>query len=685
MKTNSFLIEIGCEDLPSAAQTSFTRLLSDYFQKELYENEVEYRKLNFYSTPRRIAIEITGVTVQEKPIIEIIKGPLYENSYDTFGVPTKACIGFAKACGVPLNSLTIISENNGSRRIAHSLERKRESLRQILQDISFLIEKKINIFNAMRWGENPSFFYRPVKWITSLFNREVVHLNLFNINSSDVTSVCRLSSAGKKVKIEQSDQYATILLKNFIIADYATRKALIKNSVKNLENKCLVYMNKKLLHEATNLTEWPILLSVNFNPYFLNLPKEVLINVLCSHMRSFIIKCKKNIKPVFIIVSSAKTKDFLPILRGYEKVVNAKFSDIKFFYQADKNHNFKRYLICLSSVSFQEKLGSLQQKTYRIVQLTLFVCKAVNVFPEDPVQISLLCKCDLVTRLVNELPELQGIIGCRYAQKSGESQNVSSGIREIYLPRYGKDFLPESYDTCIATLSDRLDTLVGSMAVDKKATGDKDPYGLRRISFGILRIIISKRIAFNVKLLIERSLFNYNSISFSSIVVKKTLNFLYQRMKFLYKENGCKEIIFDSIVQKSKNILDISDKKIAFYSFVKLKISNVLIALGKRIKNLLKKQQIREELPTQSCLFTKKEEKRLHSLLKVVYKKSYILIKCGMYYEALLVISKMQFEANNFLDEVTVLDEDNKIRKNRISILLDLLYVLSAVVDVSTY
>jgi len=678
------LIELGCEEIPAKQLENIANQFIEQIKNQLQQAELSFNGEEVFATPRRLAVIIKSV--QEKQADKLIerKGPSQVAAYDANGQPTKALLGFVQSCGVALNDLSVIETEKGAWLIYKQMRQG-----QIITDLlPSLIEQaivKIAVPKPMRWHDGVRPFIRPIRWVVALYNDKPVHGTVMGLPIGNTTHGHRVY-APKPIEINKSDQYAD-LLKNegFVLASFTARCELINEQIQAIAAKqnAKAIIDNDLLTEVTGLVEWPVALLVSFDKAFLKLPKEVLITSMKTHQKSFAIEDKEGkLLPYFITIANMQSDDPTHIINGNQKVMTARLSDAKFFYETDEKHKLQDYLPKLDQVLFQKELGSVGDKTRRVVKLANYIAECLKVDSAKIKQAAELCKCDLLTDMVGEFPELQGIMGHYYAEHDGEDSAVALAIEEHYLPRFAGDKLPTGEMGRIVGLADRIDTLVGFFSIGQKPTGDKDPYALRRTAIGLLRLLeIEDEKApgnFHWLAIFDAAYNNYNQPMTKNIDISQDVfDFVLERLKMELLNDyryDVVEAIFnlpaksgsgEGVERNTKRPYDIIQRVKALQHFIENPAHHPLLAACKRIANILQKQAIPENASIDPQLLSE-EGKKLYAL---AMDNKALLMNEKNHAQALKNLMVFSDEINKFFDTTLVMDEDEKVRKNNLAFL----------------
>jgi glycyl-tRNA synthetase beta chain len=471
-----------------------------------------------------------------------------------------------------------------------------------------------------------------------------------------------------------------------VIANYAERRANIHSQLvkMNTENR-VINIDDDLLDEVTGLVEWPVALAATFDPRFLETPKEALISAMKTHQKSFSVRDQNySLLPQFVTIANIESKQPQRVIAGNERVMRARLSDALFFYHTDLKHTLESRVEKLKNIIFQTKLGTLYDKITRLTSLSCYLAEQIGADIPTAERAALLAKSDLVSEMVGEFPELQGIMGYYYAVADGESESVATAIKEHYLPRFAGDELPVTPHGCTLAIADRMDTIVGIFGINQAPTGDKDPFAVRRAALGVLRIIIEKRLMIDLKSLIEFAKKNYSN-NFNNDVSEKIFDFMMERLRAYYAEQKITPDVFAAVtIRQPTKPLDLHQRILAIQHFKTLPEAQALTAANKRVSNILKKENLVATFSKiNPVLFEKKEEHILADLLLKKNKEIEELCARGKYTQALSALAVLQKPIDQFFDNVMVMVEDSKLRENRLALLVNLRNLFLEIADIS--
>lgn len=685
MDNRDFLFEIGCEELPASQQITLANNIAELLKKELDEAKLSYGEVSTFATPRRLAVMIADLCATQASQEAERQGPSYENAFDKDGTPTLACIGFAKSCNISTDQLEI-KETPKGRRVFCRIKQEGKPTIELLPDLINNTLKKLHIPKPMRWGNNEFTFIRPVQWILMLFGKEIVPATVLGKRAGRDSQGHRFHHP-EKISLTEPRDYSVILSSHaHVVADFNTRRSLVEKAIQNAAGqKNHAIIDPALLDEVTALVEWPVGLQASFSEDFLKLPREVLITSMATHLKCFPVEdTRGNLLPRFIVISNIDSSDASLIIAGNEKVINARLSDADFFYKNDLKTKLESHIERLSHVIYQKKLGSLEDKTKRLVNISKQIAQQTKADETTASRAALLSKCDLVSDMVIEFPKLQGIMGYYYALNDGETKACAAAIKEQYLPRFSKDELPDSLESCAVAIADRIDTLVGILGINKHPTGDRDPFGLRRAAIGILRILIEKKLPLDLDQLIKNVAEEYGDALPNKEVAEHTFDFIMGRLKAWYLEQAVAPEVFEAVLACRPTVLfDFHQRIEAVKKFQSLPEAEALASANKRVSNILKKTEDNFPQQPDEKLFEKPEEKNLATLLQKHQKNVDALYQKADYTKALFELSSLKEPVDAFFDQVMIMDKNESIRLNRLSLLASLRHLFSQVADIS--
>ena len=673
---NELILEIGTEEIPALflAESSLNlkKLTEDSFEK----NSLVFSTIDVFYTPRRMVMKVSGLLPKQKEKVTESFGPPKKIAYDDKGNPTKAAIGFAKSQGVEVKDLKIAIRDSGEF-LSFRKKIKGISTDKVLKDLLPDIIKSIHFRKSMKWGESSLVFTRPIRWLMCIYNGEKLSFELEELKSNSKSFGHRFN-APKPFAVKDWKGFSSELKKRNIILAQQERKDFISKKVNALAKKLggLTELDQELLETVTNLVEYPVVIHGKFEKRFLNLPAEVLISVMKKHQKYFPVYSKGGeLLPYFIFVCGTDVNNTAVVVKGNERVLRARFTDAEFFWNEDLKHPLEENLNKLDSMVFLSQVGSYLEKTKRLEKLSGELSTACDINKEigkNLVRAARLCKADLVSQMVFEFADLQGIIGKYYANESGEKKEVASAIEEHYMPTGRDGNLPGSDTGALLSITDKIDNIASCFSVGLKPTGSADPYALRRQAIGILQIVISKQLNLDIENIFNKALKLLPGNNTEEIQ-KDIIAFLSDRFKNLLIDEGYTNTVIDSLLATGfSNIVEADNKIKAVEKFSKQKEFEELAVTFKRVVNIAK-DKTSAKLDTK--LFKERSEKNLYKAFSDISKKTETFFKPGKitkdsdYIKALNLIKTLKKPVDDFFDSVMVMDKDEKIKNNRLALL----------------
>lgn len=685
MSNPDLLIEIGTEELPPKALSSLSRAFQREIEQGLGKNHLAFEGSRRFATPRRLAVLVTGLqAVQEDATVERF-GPAVAAAFDDAGKPTKAAEGFARSCGVEVSALAQKDDGKVTK-LYFSATRAGEPASRLLPGIIDQALAALPIPKRMRWGSARDEFVRPVHWVVILHGEEVVPATILGIDSGNLTRGHRFHHPDP-ITLSNPGDYESALGQARVIVDFDTRKDKIRTQVEAQAaalGACVV-IDEDLLDEVAALVEWPVALAGSFDEGFLAVPKEALVSSMKNHQKCFYLEDGKgNIKPNFITVSNLASKDPAKVVAGNEKVIRPRLADAAFFFDQDKKHSLASRRDDLKTVIFEQSLGTLYEKTTRVAGLSAFIAAEMAADSDMAVRAAELGKCDLLTGMVGEFAELQGIMGYYYARHDGEADEVALALNEQYLPRFAGDQLPQTRTGTVLALAERLDTIVGLFGIGQPPTGSKDPYALRRAALGILRIIVEKNLKLDLGLCVANAISQYSDLPAHDGLETAVLDFIFDRFRAWYADAGVPVRVFqsvDAVRPGSPQDFDLRIKAVT--AFASLDEADALAMANKRVSNILAKLDSQPALDIDDNLLTETAEIRLAKAITALQQQVGPLLDAQDYSKALTLMASLRSDVDTFFDEVMVNTDDAAIRQNRQSLLQQLRQLFLQIADIS--
>lgn len=686
MTQQTFLVEIGTEELPPKALRSLAESFAANFTAELDNADLAHGEVTWFAAPRRLALKVAALH-ESQPDREIEKrGPAIAQAFDAEGKPTKAAEGWARGCGITVDQAERLTSDKGEWLLFRA-HQKGQSAQQLLPTLVTNALGKLPIPKLMRWGDNDTQFVRPVHTVTLLLGSEVIPATILGVQSYRVIRGHRFMGE-QQFTIDNAEQYPQILMeRGKVIADYATRKAIIKRDAELAAQKIggIADMSESLLEEVTSLVEWPVVLTAKFEEKFLAVPAEALVYTMKGDQKYFpVYDAAGKLLPNFIFVTNIESKDPQQIISGNEKVVRPRLADAEFFFKTDRKQRLEDNLPRLETVLFQQQLGTLRDKTNRIEALSGWVAEQIGADVNLATRAGLLSKCDLMTNMVFEFTDTQGVMGMHYARHDGENEEVAVALNEQYQPRFAGDALPDSLVACSVAIADKMDTLAGIFGIGQHPKGDKDPFALRRAALGVLRIIVEKKLPLDLVTLTEEAARLYGQKLTNANVVDDVVEFMLGRFRAWYQEEGHSvDTIQAVLARRPTKPADFDARVKAVSHFRTLPEAAALAAANKRVSNILAKSTEVLGDHVHASVLKEAAEIKLATHLVVLRDKLEPLFAEGRYQEALSELAALREPVDNFFEQVMVMADDEQVRINRLTLLSKLRDLFLQVADIS--
>ena len=684
MKEN-FLVEIGTEELPPKALKTLATSFADNVEAELNQAGLTFDKIEWFAAPRRLAVKVLDLSTQQ-PSKEIEKrGPAVSAAFDAEGKPTKAAEGWARGCGITVEQAERIATDKGEW-LVHRAKIEGQPTKNLLNDIVANALAKLPIPKPMRWADKTVQFIRPVHTVTMLLGDELIEGEILGVASARTIRGHRFLGE-KEFEIQHADQYPQLLReKGSVVADFNERKAeiLAKSQAKATALGGVADIEEGLLEEVTSLVEYPNVLAAKFEERFLAVPAEALVYTMKGDQKYFPIYDKDGkLLPHFIFVSNINPEDPTAIIEGNEKVVRPRLTDAEFFFKTDLKQKLVDRLPRLETVLFQQQLGTLKDKTDRIEQLAGEIAKQIGADEAKAKRAGLLSKCDLMTNMVFEFTDTQGVMGMHYARHDGEDEEVAVALNEQYMPRFAGDELPKSLVASAVALADKFDTLTGIFGIGQAPKGSADPFALRRAALGALRIIVEKNLPLDLEDLVKKSAALFGDKLTNQNVVADVVDFMLGRFRAWYQDEGIAvDVIQAVLARRPTRPADFDARVRAVSHFRTLDSAEALAAANKRVANILAKAEGDIGAVDVALCIEPAEQVLAQSVLSLA-KEVQPLIAQGEYTAVLDKLAGLRQPVDNFFDNVMVNAEDAKLRQNRLAILNTLQGLFLQIADIS--
>ena len=692
---SSILFELGCEELPPKSLKTLRDALQASVTEQLNEADISFDSIHSFAAPRRLALQIQGISDKQPDRSEQKRGPAIKAAFDAEGNPTRAALGFAKGLGIEASELITINTDKGDY-IGFEQKVTGQAVTELLPQILQTALDQLPIAKRMRSGASREEFVRPVQWAVLMQDNQVIEAVIQGQQTGTQTRGHRFHSPDYHT-IDHADNYEEFLQSLKVIVDFDKRKTLIKNQVKALADQvnANAIVPPELLDEVTALVDFPIALRASFEPRFLQVPQEALISTMQADQKYFCLTDKDGkLQPYFIFITNIESKDPNQIVQGNEKVVRPRLADAEFFFLQDQKQPLFALTENLKTRVFQDKLGTIWQKSERIAKLAAFIAtlmqqQGMQISINETVRAAILSKADLASSLVGEYPELQGIAGTYYARLNDEPEAVAASLEEQYLPKFSGDVLPQTPIGICLALADRLDTLVGIFAIDQAPTGSKDPFSSRRSAIGILRILIEKQLPINLVALVEQAVNNYTSGEDSKIAkmgdtLTQVMAFLNSRYRAMYTEQGVSVDTIQAVQAINPHMpLDFDQRIRAVQAFSALPQASKLADSNKRVANILAKSESDVASSVDESLLVEPAEQELYRAVSQAQTAVEPLLARADYTQILQTLASLDEPLTQFFEGVMVNSEELALKNNRLALLKQVRALFLTVADIS--
>ncbi|MGJ8687239.1 MAG: glycine--tRNA ligase subunit beta, partial [Spongiibacteraceae bacterium] len=689
MATRDLLIEIGTEELPPKALKTLSSAFSKSITDQLSSEKLGFKNFKSYASPRRLAILIRELEEAAADQAIEVWGPPLKVALDDSGNPSKAGLAFAAKNGIDPAELSQYVANDGKQdKLYYKSVVSGSTVKVVLSDLINNALLSLPIPKRMRWGSSRTEFVRPIHWLTTVFGEETLRLNLFELESGNISRGHRFH-CNEELIISSADSYEEILeSKGFVIADLAKRRQRIQEQViaigEQFSGKAVI--DESLLDEVTALVEWPVALGGSFEDRFLKVPAEALISSMKEHQKYFhVVDADNSLMANFITVANIESTNPSKVIEGNERVIRPRLSDAAFFFETDCKSTLEQQRNKLQRIVFQEQLGSVYEKTERVSEISRFIAEKLQANTQDAVRAAELSKSDLVTEMVLEFDDMQGIAGSYYAKNDGENAEVIAAMNEQYMPRFAGDHLPSTTTGTIVAIADRLDTLCGIFGIGQLPTGSKDPFALRRASLGILRLIIEKDLRLDLAELISFAISQHKSIADTPELSQSILSYIMDRLRAWYEDRNISTAVFLAVNARGvTEPLDFNKRIHAVESFSNLEQAATLAAANKRVANILAKATVNYSANEVDPGLLK-EDAELALANEIEEQQNIVapLFASGDYQAGLTSLASLRAGVDAFFDNVMVNVDDEPLKNNRLALLAKLQALFLGVADIS--
>ncbi|WP_097459524.1 glycine--tRNA ligase subunit beta [Mangrovitalea sediminis] len=684
-----FLVELGTEELPPKALKILSSAFTDGIRKGLDEAGLTYGKLESFATPRRLAVRVRELQAAQadKPVEK--RGPAVKAAFDDAGNPTRALEGFASSLGVTPEQLDTLETEKGAWVIYRTVEKGKPTV-ELLPGIVERSLAELPIPKRMRWGAHKDEFVRPAHWLVMLYGSVVVDCTILGQKAGNQTVGHRFHCPRSLIVSTPNDYELVLQDEGRVIASFEDRRERIRAGIIEVAHEQAggeAVIDPDLLDEVTALNEWPVPVVGRFEERFLEVPPEALISSMKEHQKYFhVVDANGRMLPNFITVANIDSHDMAQVVAGNERVIRPRLSDAAFFYETDRKTPLGDRIDRLKPIVFQEKLGSLYDKSMRVASLAARIADAIGGDAEKAERAGQLAKTDLVTEMVLEFPELQGIMGRYYAVHDGEADDVAEALNEQYMPRFAGDVLPETLTGAALALADRIDSLVGLFGIQQPPSGTRDPFGLRRAALGVLRIIVERELPLDLHTCCQWAEESYSGLAAEG-TVNQVIDYVLERFRAGYEESGIPAEVFLAVqARRPTRPLDFHQRVMAVEAFRQLPAASALAAANKRVSNILAKQggdMVDSGAAVDPALLSEAAEQALAKALDDQAARVAPLFAEARYADALSSLADLRESVDRFFDDVMVMADDEAVRRNRLALLQQLRDLFLQVADIS--
>ncbi len=684
-EVRDFLVELGTEELPPTALKRLSDAFAESIKVGLEKADIPFTEVKALASPRRLAVQVKELAVAQPDREVQRRGPALQAALDADGKPTKAAEGFARSCGVAFDELEKMETPKGTWLVFNTLQKGTQTS-DLLPELINKSVSQLPVPKRMRWGSSRIEFSRPVHWLVSLFGTDVVDMEVLGLKAGRSTMGHRFHH-NEAIELASTDDYVETLRNAFVLVDMEERRETIRKQVNEEASKlgAIAEIDEDLLDEVNGLVEWPVALTGSFEERFLEVPAACLISSMKEHQKYFHIVDKDGqLKPNFITISNIVSKDPAQVIAGNEKVIRPRLSDAAFFFETDKKRPLVDRIDALKTVTFQKQLGSIYDKSQRVSQIAQFIAEQIGGDKAKAQRAADLSKCDLVTEMVLEFTDLQGIMGAHYAANDGEDAEVAQSLNEQYMPRFSGDELPATQTGMALAIADRIDTLVGIFGIGQRPTGDKDPFALRRTTIGILSILVHNKLDIDLKDLIALSIAQHGDLPKTEGLAEDVLNYMLDRFRAWYQAEGIAVETFLAVRSRPvSNAYDFDRRVQAVTAFSKLDEAEALTAANKRVNNILAKQNYQGNAQVDTALLAEDAEKVLAEQVAAKQTELAPLFAAADYQAALNSLASLRSAVDNFFDNVMVMADDEQVKNNRLALLASLSSLFLEVADIA--
>jgi len=687
VRTENCLVELGTEELPPKALKSLGEAFATQFEAALTQADLSFDSVSWFAAPRRLAVYVSGLAEGQADKVVEKRGPAVSAAFDADGNPTKAAQGWARGNGIDVADAERLVTDKGEW-LLHKAHVPGQSVVELLEGLINQAVSKLPIPKPMRWGNYNTQFIRPVHTLCVLYGSEVVNLSVLGLTSGRVVQGHRFHGEGR-FELDHADNYASALEQQYVLADFEARKDKVRQQLEDAAQSLSLKpdYNEDLLEEIASLVEWPVVLQAGFDEAFLAVPKEALIYTMKDDQKYVpLLDSDGALSNTFLFVTNIESRDASQVISGNEKVIRPRLADAEFFFNSDKKTTLESRLESLETVLFQKQLGTLKEKSERISALSAFIASQIDANETQAARAGLLAKTDLMSNMVMEFPDVQGVMGKYYALNDGEDAPVAEALHEQYMPRFAGDALPSSGVSASVALADKLDTLVGIFGIGQLPKGDKDPFALRRAAIGVLRIVTELSLPLDLETLVSNAIDVYGDKLTNDETQSQVVDFVLGRFTALLQDQAIAIDVIQAVAaRRPTKPADYLARVHAVDKFRALEEAEALAAANKRVANILAKQnvEVTDTVNIDESLLAEEAEKALYVELKAAQKEVDIAVPSQDYTRILTALATLRNVIDNFFDNVMVMADDDAVKNNRLALLSLLRQLFLTTADIS--
>ena len=687
MRTENCLVELGTEELPPKALKSLGEAFATQFEAALTQADLSFDSVSWFAAPRRLAVYVSGLAEGQADKVVEKRGPAVSAAFDADGNPTKAAQGCARGNGIDVADAERLVTDKGEW-LLHKAHVPGQSVAELLEGLINQAVNKLPIPKPMRWGNYNTQFIRPVHTLCVLYGSEVVNVSVLGLTSGRVVQGHRFHGEGR-FELDHADNYASALEQQYVLADFEARKDKVRQQLEDAAQSLSLKpdYNEDLLEEIASLVEWPVVLQAGFDEAFLAVPKEALIYTMKDDQKYVpLLDSDGALSNTFLFVTNIESRDASQVISGNEKVIRPRLADAEFFFNSDKKTTLESRLESLETVLFQKQLGTLKEKSERISALSAFIASQIDANETQAARAGLLAKTDLMSNMVMEFPDVQGVMGKYYALNDGEDAPVAEALYEQYMPRFAGDALPSSGVSASVALADKLDTLVGIFGIGQLPKGDKDPFALRRAAIGVLRIVTELSLPLDLETLVSKAIDVYGDKLTNAETQSQVVDFVLGRFTALLQDQAIAIDVIQAVAaRRPTKPADYLARVHAVDKFRALEEAEALAAANKRVANILAKQnvEVTDTVNIDESLLAEEAEKALYVELKAAQKEVDIAVPSQDYTRILTALATLRNVIDNFFDNVMVMADDEAVKNNRLALLSLLRQLFLTTADIS--